>query len=518
MKRLSFLLLALVLVLLCVFSVDVAVRHDLRENADKAIYLNDIKTRNTSDYMMDLIIDDSSIVVLGSSELSAADELAYPPSLFNNGNSNYNMILMGAGYLQGVPQAVNVGALQNNIKNGKVVLILSPQWFSESGLTSDAYCSRFEEANYIEFLKNANISAATKTAVSNRMEVLLASDPATLQRVKQYNAIYLHHSLNPVSYAKLWAYEAFINAKTRFELARELDNLEEVGGSLVEAENLDFDALKQQAFTVGEEECTNNSFGVYDDYYDTYLREDIEGLKGSKESETFAVSPEYDDFRLFLDVCKETGIEPLIISMPVNGRWYDYTKHSKADRNTYYQNIRNICSEYDVKLVDYSDREYELYFLKDVMHMGWKGWVHLDRDVYSFFRGEEITDDIQYELALGDKESLSDGVTKQNDGSYMFTTNENSDPFNSVQVTVAETGEILDSYNGEGVRRGTYLHTAESGEYTLQIIAQTASSEKEISYQVSLEKDAVYRISYRISNFEAGSIDIEDLCFEEVEF
>ena len=29
------------------------------------------------------------------------------------------------------------------------------------------------------------------------------------------------------------------------------------------------------------------------------------------------------DLKLFLDLCVELNIEPLIISVPVNGKWYD---------------------------------------------------------------------------------------------------------------------------------------------------------------------------------------------------
>ena len=75
--------------------------------------------------------------------------------------------------------------------------------------------------------------------------------------------------------------------------------------------------------------------------------------------------------KLFLEVCEETGLEVMLINIPVNGYWYDYTGFPKADRQQYYQNIRDIAAEYDVTLLDLSDHEYTPYFLKDVMHLGW---------------------------------------------------------------------------------------------------------------------------------------------------
>lgn len=87
-----------------------------------------------------------------------------------------------------------------------------------------------------------------------------------------------------------------------------------------------------------------------------------------------------------MDVCRETDITPLIVSIPVNGRWYDWTGFPKEDREGYYKNIREICQEYQVELADFSDKEYEPYFLKDIMHLGWKGWVYLDEAVYEFYK------------------------------------------------------------------------------------------------------------------------------------
>lgn len=117
-----------------------------------------------------------------------------------------------------------------------------------------------------------------------------------------------------------------------------------------------------------------------------YVRAAEEERRGSDTGGSYQVSPEYEDLRLFLDVCKETGTEPLIVSIPVNGRWYDWTGFPKEDREAYYENIRKICEEYQVEMADFSDKEYEEYFLKDIMHLGWKGWVYLDEAVYEFWK------------------------------------------------------------------------------------------------------------------------------------
>ena len=40
-----------------------------------------------------------------------------------------------------------------------------------------------------------------------------------------------------------------------------------------------------------------------------------------------------------------------------------------------------------VKYVDYSDREYDEYFLFDLVHFGWTGWIDAEHAIYDFAMG-----------------------------------------------------------------------------------------------------------------------------------
>lgn len=519
MKKIWLIPVAIVISLLCIIGVDWYSKARIDENIEKATYYNNIFSRNCSDYTMGKIIDENSVIVLGSSELGASDNLAYPPSLFNSGYSDFNMVLMGAGYLQSVPQAVNLGALHNNVKNGKIVLILSPQWFNSAGLTSDEYCSRFEETNFIEFLKNDDISKETKIAISNRINELLTSDPTTLARVQKDEEVYLYHSLNPFIYAEMITYNCFRDAKMRFQIAEELDSLENNidYANYVNVDTIDWKDLVAKAEVMGAEECTTNKFGVNDDYYNTYIKDGYEAYKGSYAGESYTSSPEFSDLRLFLDVCKETGIEPLIISVPVNGRWYDYCEFSKADRNTYYQMVRDICAEYDVKLADFSDKEYELYFLRDIMHMGWKGWAYLDRSVYNFYNDDEIVDTTTYEKLVPIDIKKSDGINAVPDG-YTFSTTVDGNAFNSIVVSLPYDNTLIDSTSSTEHRSGTFLQTAETGEYAIKVSANSNLQDEYVEYNFYLEKDSVYKLEYDVESLDSTSAFVKDFTFSKITY
>ncbi|MBP5350252.1 MAG: D-alanyl-lipoteichoic acid biosynthesis protein DltD [Clostridia bacterium] len=520
MKKLLIIAAALVISLSCLLGTDIVIRYKLNANIDKATYDNNIYTRNCSDYAMERIIDEHSIVVLGSSELHSSDDLAYPAALFNRGYSDFNMVMMGAGSLQSLPQAINVGALANNIKNKKVVLIVSPQWFSSGGVQDKAFCSRFEETNYVEFLQNDDISDETKAAVVARVNTLLEADPPTLKRAIKYEAMYLKHTLNPVTYVEMLSYNAFRNAKLRYTLVKEFKDLAPLDTDrYVRAEEIDFDALLQQAEETGLASCTTNDFGVNDEYYNEYVRDALETSKNSNIYASYAVSLEYDDLRLFLRVCSETGIEPLIVSTPLNGRWYDYTGFPIADRNTYYQNIRNICAEFSVAMVDFSEKEYELYFLKDIMHLGWKGWAYLDRAVYSFYKGETIEDTTTYQDLFGNGNvALSDGVTETGERAYTFTTGANENSFNNFYVRLDHDQTRLDAWDSVGHRAGVYLHTQPSGIYTVRFRANGNVVDEYIDLAVYLEENAVYRVNYSVDFFSTEQIRVSDIGFSKVEY
>lgn len=391
MKRVSSFLAASVLFLVTCAGAGQYSRKNIYDNKEAMIYYN-TDLRNSCKTALGWVLEEDSIPVFGSSELSSSDDVAYPPALFEKGNSDFNMVLVGEGYMQSLHHAVTLGGTADAIPGKKVVLILSPQWFTSSHLSSEVYASRFSERMFSRFLRNSSLSYDTKEKVINRMKTLLAADSRQLERLENYENVYLKHSLNPISQIEVRGYDAFMDYRQMYLLGREMKSLKKTENGAfasktsVTADRIDFKALMEKAEEAGEKACTNNTLFINDGYYDQYIRDREKDAKGSNEDASYLSSPEYEDLGIFLQVCRETGITPLIVSIPVNGRWYDWTGFPREDRKGYYENIREICQEYQVELADFSDKEYEKYFLKDIMHLGWKGWVYLDEAVYEFYK------------------------------------------------------------------------------------------------------------------------------------
>ena len=107
----------------------------------------------------------------------------------------------------------------------------------------------------------------------------------------------------------------------------------------------------------------------------------LENKKNSSLKDTYAKSPEYEDLKLFLKVCKETGVKPKIIMLPQNGYWYDYTGFPVKSRTVARDKVRKIARDNNVQFLDLYDESYEKYFFKDTVHPSAKGWVKIDEAI-----------------------------------------------------------------------------------------------------------------------------------------
>lgn len=328
------------------------------------------------------IIEDNTLVIFGSSELRPLNDIDECVSNFLNGDA-MNVLTIGGGSFQSLSHTITLGAISEAVSSKKVALFLSPQWFTENGCNADAFSARMSEDELLGFLNNSRISGTQKSYVLKRTIELLNSSPTQLKRVKKYqNAKESKYFLDLV-YMKLmnqyWRYRA------EFEVYKQLGDMsDEV--PVYNLSELDFDAILEQAERQGEKACTNNDFGIYDEYWDTYVQKKYVQGEVQEKVQIYTESPEYEDLNCFLTVADELGIEVLLVSIPVHEQWSAYRGELCDD---YYNKIASIgTSHKNVTLIDMTQYAGEKYFLKDVMHLGWKGWARINERLYQEFVGK----------------------------------------------------------------------------------------------------------------------------------
>jgi len=102
-------------------------------------------------------------------------------------------------------------------------------------------------------------------------------------------------------------------------------------------------------------------------------------------------NPEWQDFALLLDIVRALGGQPLVVSAPFHGPFYDYWDVTADKRARYYAQVRAITSRDRVPLVDFAEHDRDRDFVRDAQgHLTDKGWVHYDEVFDAFFHNTRV--------------------------------------------------------------------------------------------------------------------------------
>ena len=328
-------------------------------------------------------ITQNTLVLLGSSELTATiNERYHPNKIFNY--EDFNIMQIGTGYSQNIVQASTLGSIEGAMKNKKVAIVESVQWFAKGGLQNDAFLNKASQEHIYNTMINDKISKKTKEKLINRVIELTSNSKAQNDIYIKYKEYFIENKGSFIG-EKMLALDNDIYSfknKIQFYVNKDKINYPFSGKN---TPNYDWNSLTNNFVEEVKKTTNNNEYAVDNKYYNTYLAKNYSTFRDSNKGISYLESPEYTDYEIFLDVAKELGMKVEVIIFPVNGKWNDYTGVSKEMREQAYRNIEEMAKKYDnVKVLNYGNREYEDYFLFDVMHVGVKGWMEVERELYKF--------------------------------------------------------------------------------------------------------------------------------------
>lgn len=320
-----------------------------------------------------------SLYVMGSSELSSLAR-QNPATFLRDNISDQDLFLSGRGYVQSLPHALELAAVAPELRTKKVALIVSPQWFVPGGIAPEAFAEVYSASYYRAAMSSPGLSQATKERLSTRVSGLLGQalpGPDSVADLPTPSAVEARAGL---------VVEALAETQRAVPQVPQVGPAQPAPGVVPYAE-FDWDAAQRDATAEGAAAITTNDFGIDDHYYATYIEPQLSELKDSMATVDYAgSSPEYDDLDLFLTIADELGVEVLLISVPMNAAWYDYVGYPEQRRLVYYDKIRGIAASRGVTLADFAADESTDYFLYDVMHLGWKGWLDVSHACIEFGR------------------------------------------------------------------------------------------------------------------------------------
>ncbi|MCO4852606.1 D-alanyl-lipoteichoic acid biosynthesis protein DltD [Bacillus vallismortis] len=334
-----------------------------------------------------MLKDPEYLPIYGSSELSRLDEF-HPSNYFQVNNEGFTPYLVGKGGSQSLIHSLNFAAHMDQLKGKKIVFIVSPQWFIKRGSDEQHFAPNYSALQGLDLAFNEQIDPDVKKNMMKRMLRFKAvQNDAILCEL--YKAIvngqtWKVNALKPA--AKV--YYSMLEKKDMYYSATESSGPKRYISQSVKDQS--WSELNKLADQSGKRHAGSNDFYIDNPVYKK-LKPKVPKLKGKNKGKSYAVSPEYGDFEMMLDILKDAGAEPMFVTIPVNGKWYDYTGFPKKGRTDYYQKVNKQIRAKGFQVADFSKHEYDPYFMKDTIHIGWKGWVYVDKAIDEFYKTGKVT-------------------------------------------------------------------------------------------------------------------------------
>jgi D-alanine transfer protein len=331
----------------------------------------------------------------GSSEV--ADQrigVFHAKEFFSSEPSGFSVFAVGGVGIPPMQTMVNLGALGNDLRGKKVAISLPADWFVQvQPLRNPGYAANFSPLQALEVLLTPSLSDPLKRRIaarllqgpepleSNRLIALMARQQA--ERGRSTSA--LRRVLMPVSWLQLQLLEAqdavLVNAQRLASRA--------TPRTLAVAAPFDWPALVEQATLAYTPRAAHNPFGIADDWWKLH-HDWIVARDHVTDDERFlreiSVSEVWGDLELLCQTLNELGARPLILSMPFDGKFLDYSGVSADARRQVYARLRDLTGRYGIRSVILDDHETDPYFFYDEWsHLSPKGWVFYDQALDAFY-------------------------------------------------------------------------------------------------------------------------------------
>lgn len=345
-------------------------------------------------YVQEKMLEDGHYLpMFGSSELARLDRF-HPSNYFQETKEEFTPFLVGRGGTESLIHFMNFSEHINSLKGKKIVFVLSPQWFQPKGTDESHFVPNYSTLQGYDLAFNNELNSNVKKQAIKRLLKFtpVKNDPllSTLYKAEISNDSWTKQKaslVRPFAYA----YRDLLEKKDLFyTFAGGVPRSREISSQV---KNKSWKQLMDEATKIGAKSSTNNHFYVINSQFNQF-KKNLPNLKDYRPQATYQKSVEYQDFQLVLDVLKQSGAKPLFISIPVNGKFYDYTGFPRSGRMVYYKKIKKQIESEGFQVADFSNHEYDPYFMKDTIHIGWKGWVYVDKAIKDFYEGTPKKDEV----------------------------------------------------------------------------------------------------------------------------
>ena len=384
MIRLKAFLISIVLVLITLVILDKTYIKKIEDyykvNDNSVRYSTAFEKYKSKDIILENITP-KTLVLLGSSELTTTiNEEYHPKKIFNY--EDFNIMQIGVGNSQNIIHAATIGSIGNDIRNNEIVMIQSIQWFdNKNGILKDAFLSRISSEHVYNTMANDKISKETKEKFINRVIELSSTNKVLNKKYRSYKKYFIEEQGNFITGEFLKLDNYFYKLKNKYDFFKNKGR-ENYPLSGEKTPDYNWKELDEKVTEQAKERTNNNDYQIDNTYYDKYIKSKYDQLKNSSKNTKYDESKEYDDLDILLSIVKDLNLNMKFAILPANGKWSDYTGIDSEKRQVAYNNLKEIAKKNNIEVMDYSSKEYEEYYMYDAMHLGWRGWIDFERDLY----------------------------------------------------------------------------------------------------------------------------------------
>lgn len=309
--------------------------------------------------------------IYGSSELGKDDPFN-PAIALKNRKGTKPAYLFGAGGSTDLINAVELASQYDHLKGKKLTFIISPQWFTDHGLTTRNFDARMSTNQINQMFQQKNMPNDLKKRYAQRL----------LQFKHVHNRAFLKEQVkHPGNDSTNYISSFKDNQLKKIEAIKLFFGLDESPLSHVKPvtqPNESWDSMRAKATEIGEAHTKSNEFGIKDEYWRLIKQKK---RKINRDYEFNINSPEFNDLKLLVDTMREAGADVQYISIPSNGKWYDYIGINRSKREPVYKKIHQTVVDNGGKIYDMTDKDYDKFIISDAVHIGWRGWVDVDEAI-----------------------------------------------------------------------------------------------------------------------------------------
>lgn len=347
-------------------------------------------------------LKNKSVVLIGSSELTAQSR-KYIANKFLTDSMHIPCIAFGKGGNQCFSIFCQLLSFNKELKNSRVVIILSPGWFDEyaDGTSTEMFLLYNNRRTLGYILADDSIPGRFKNYIGNYVSHHLSAIDAPDENLLGF--YYFHKQENPVNKIATYPFAAFHRfcRHKRNDIFRDAyaDHSFPYPVDFAETEKMiphsnpvdeelrfqqvNWDSLSQLELNAFKIASSNNTAGVENEYYDTWIRG--KALKKINNIPLTA-NTEYQDFLMLMDLLRHYDVNAYFIIQGLNP--YAFEAPEKLDPTVDALEKEIVKRDYKYfNMFTSSKSAYVKGTLNDIMHTGEYGWLKIDSAiVHHYFK------------------------------------------------------------------------------------------------------------------------------------